>query len=142
MSKRISHTLALALGAGALVLGSAGPALAASPGPVTTLPANAEVAANDSLSVSVADSPVCATGYVDLVSFNPGKGNRDVVTVAVLCADGTLTATVTPTGSAKKSTVVKFSSMVDGKKVTQSLVVHVTPAAEAPPTDPPPPVNN
>ena len=103
---------------------------------MTSLPANVTVPVNSGVDVILAQAGACAGGPGGLAYFSSGKGNQGVVVTGATCdSDGALVATVEPTGSSKKSTVVKFTSIVDGKEVVQTLVVHVTEDVE---TTPPP----
>jgi hypothetical protein len=103
---------------------------------VTSLPANVTVPVNSGVDVILAQAGACAGGPGGLAYISSGKGNQGVVVTGATCdSDGALVATVEPTGSSKKSTVVKFTSIVDGKEVVQTLVVHVTEDVE---TTPPP----
>lgn len=130
MPTGIIRTLAVGAGAGALLLGMAGPALAATS--VTTLPANVKIASTDTVAVNVPNAAVCAAGFTDFRAFIPGR--QDAVAVSgQACSGTTLVATVTPTASAKKNAVVKFTSMVNGQMVVQTLVVHVDKAKPANP---------
>jgi catabolite regulation protein CreA len=123
-----------AAGASALLLvgavAMAAPSSAETKG-VDALPANMKITAQDVISVNVLNAPVCTgtTGFVAIVA-----GRQDAVTLATtgvpnsaVCNGTTLSATVTPTSSAKKNAVVKFSATVTatGEKVVQTLVVHV-----------------
>ena len=132
----VRRVLALA-GAGALaitgVVGVAGPAAATDAKVVTSLPANVRVVADQAVTVAVPLSPVCAAGFTEFMAFIPG--HQDGVTLALgsvpntaICNGTTLNATVTPTASKNRNAVVKFTSMVNGAKVVQTLVVHVAKA--------------
>ena len=131
---RVGSILA-AIGVAGLVLAvaGAGPSSAAVT-TVTSLPANVTIEATDTVSVSVTSSPVCAAGTTDFRAFSPGK--QDAVTTIAACSGTTLTATVTPSASAKRVAVVKFTSTLSGQKVVQTLVVHVNKAKPGKPTSP------
>ena len=103
---------------------------------VTSLPASVTIAPADTVNVAVPLSPVCVAGFTDFHAFLPG--NQDAVSLNATgsCSGTTLVATVTPTASSKKNAVVKFTSMVGGAKVVQTLVVHVSKAKAANPHKP------
>jgi hypothetical protein len=98
---------------------------------VTSLPSAVTIARGDVVAVSVAASPVCASGAFDAFVV----GRQDAVTlrdpagvITARCSGTTLTATVTPTASAKRNAVVKFRLVrPDNSRVMMTLVVHVRP---------------
>ena len=125
MRNRIIRTLAVGVGAGALVLGMAAPALAApAPVEVTKLPANVKIATDGSVNLNVVDAAVCAEGTTGFTAWIPGK--QDAVTPSVGCSGTTLVGTVVPNAaSKKKNAVVKFVAMSGENKIVQTMVVHV-----------------
>lgn len=76
---------------------------------VTSLPANVSITAADTVQVTVPNSALCAAGVTLNAATIAGRQDAVSVTVPALCTGGTLTATVKPTGSAKRNAVVKFT---------------------------------
>jgi hypothetical protein len=149
MSARIARTIALGVGAGALVLSTAGPALAADT-TIDKLPGKATITTSEKVNVSIpaANQPagfVCGTANITWMAKVPGKQdavklNDGLVPVTIACGapDSPIVLTVTAnSGSAKKNAVVKFIAInnngttgvdetEDDTKAVMTLVVKVT----------------
>jgi hypothetical protein len=131
MSARIARTIALGVGAGALVLSTAGPAFADDPvNPYKFSIANTWTAGN-ALSAPVdvdgVDPVLTCANYGAWTARVPGR--QDAITVGTpSCTDATLSVPVTVTASAKKNAVIKLVSTTspDGTKVVKTFVVKVT----------------
>ena len=146
MSARIARTIALGVGAGALVLGTAAPAFAADT-TIDRLPGKATISTSEKVTVAipVANQPAgfaCGTANVTWVARVPGKQdairlNGGLVPVTAVCgAENVLGLTVTSNqDSAKKNAVVKFiatnnngtvDTTDDDTRAVMTLVVKVT----------------
>lgn len=147
MSTRMIRTLAIAAGAGALVLSAAAPAMAADTS-IDKLPAKAKIATTEKVNVLIpaANQPVgfvCGTANVTWSARVPGK--QDAVLIAPVAPATALTSicdagnnialTVSSnSASAKKNAVVKFTGVdtkgtpetTDDTKSVMTLVVKVT----------------
>lgn len=137
MSTRMIRTLAIAAGAGALVLSAAAPAMAADT--VTKLPAKTTITKDVGVAVAIpaANQPVgftCGTANVTWTARVPGKQDAILIS-AVTCTEGVLGLNVTSNNaSAKKNAVVKFTGVdskgtpetTDDTTSVMTLVVKVT----------------
>ena len=130
MSIRTIRTLALTVGAGALVLGAAGPALAADPISVTSLPGKVKMATTDTVQVRVAAAEgfACGTEGVTWVAKVPGKQDAVKLSTSAPCTPEGLAVDVQSNdASKKKNAVVKLiGTNADGGKSVMTLVVKVT----------------
>ena len=128
--KRTRILVASALGAAALVAAAA-PAMADTPVPVTSLPAEVVLPAGGTISVNVPNARVCAAGTANLKVFV--VGNQDAVVPLTVpgagCSAGQLNYTIVDNpNSLRINATVKFTADrgEPGKgKVVQTLVVHV-----------------
>ncbi len=131
MAKRIIRTLALGAGAGALVLGMAGPAMAAEIS-VTELPKRVVMTTADTIQVRVAtpEGFACtADGALgNWVAFIPGKQDAVALSTKTPCLAGVLTLDVTSnSASPKKNAVVKLvGTGTEDAKVVLTMSVKVT----------------
>lgn len=145
MSTRILRTLAVAAGAGALVLSAAAPAMAADT--VTELPGRTTVtsAAGTSVAIPVANQPAgftCETANVTWTARVPGKQDAILISPVAgtsLCSEGAISLAITSnSASKKKNAVVKFTGVntmgtpetTDDTKSVMTLVVKVTDRAK------------
>ena len=116
MSTRMIRTLAIAAGAGALVLSAAAPAMAATNYPVSTFPAKVSAVPTDTVAltfVGPAGSDICNTTLWTWSVKVVGQRSGIVTPLpAVGCASNTATATVTvatpTTKRGKANSVVKL----------------------------------
>ena len=127
MSKRVARSVALMVGAGALVLGAAAPAMAADVN-VTSLPGKAKlvVANGDVAKVNAPLGMPCADVSEWTVRI-PGKQDAVIKPTDLGCTGDMVTATINfSTTSNKKNAVVKFVGLKSaGGKVVKTVVVKV-----------------
>lgn len=112
-----------ALAATALGASTAGAATIA----VTALPANVRMAVADTVSVGVANSPLCPGAGWTLKASVPGKQDA-VLLSGFQCNGTTLVGSLTKNpSSAKKNAVVKLvaTNSATSQSVTDQVVVHV-----------------
>lgn len=131
MSTRMIRTLAIAAGAGALVLSAAGPVMAATNYPVTTFPAKVSAVPTDTIALSFvgpADSDICNTALWTWSVRVVGQRSGIVTPLpAVACATNTASVTLTvatpTTKKQKANSVVKLVAAPIGGNTAEAVVL-------------------
>lgn len=129
MASRTIRTIALAAGAGALVLGTAAPAMAVTNWPVSTFPAKVAAAPGDTVALSFTAPDICNTAAWTWSYKVVGQrsGIASAPAVALNCSGTTVSVTLTAatptTKSGKANSVVKLIATPVAPNAAEAVVL-------------------